>query len=111
MLWFLRGLRRGIVTTRYPRVVDDWARQLPSPPLFRSDLLTDELADRLVATCPSGALTRDDGRLRVDLARCTGCGRCVDGVTVEPSRTFELATRDRSALVKHVPIRGGRGDR
>ena len=31
-LWFLRGVRRGVVTTRYPTEVDSWTAQLPTPP-------------------------------------------------------------------------------
>jgi hypothetical protein len=78
--WFYRGLRRGIATTRYPNTVDGWARALPSPPAFHSARLTVQLVDRLIVECPGGA--------------------------VQPSGEFELATSDRSALVKRVPIRG-----
>ena len=107
--WFYRGLRRGIATTSYPKTVDAWARALPSPPAFHSARLTAELVDRLVAECPGGALSREQRELLVDIGRCSGCGRCVeigDGA-VQPSRDFELATSDRAALVKRVPI-GGR---
>ena len=34
-LWFARGLRRGVVTTRYPARPDDSAARLPTPPAFR----------------------------------------------------------------------------
>jgi len=108
MLWFLRGIRKGIVTTRYPAARDAWAEQLPSPPRFRSDLLTAELADRLAAACPAGALRHDGGDLVLDLGGCTGCGRCVevgDGA-VAASGEYELASRDRTALLKRIPIRG-----
>lgn len=57
--WFIRGLRRGVVTTRYPRVTDEWARALPSPPSFDPERLTEELADGLSRACPTGALLRD----------------------------------------------------
>jgi dissimilatory sulfite reductase (desulfoviridin) alpha/beta subunit len=105
MFWFLRGLRKGVVTTRYPAKVDGWARELPSPPAFRSDRLTTELADELVAICPSRALRRDDGALVLDLGACTGCGRCY-GDAARPSGEFELAARDRRALLKRIPIGG-----
>jgi hypothetical protein len=107
--WFYRGLRRGVVTTRYPKVLDDWAAELPSPPAFHSDLLTVELADRLVSVCDSHALSRTDHELAIDLGRCTGCGRCIersDGAA-QPSGQPLLATATRSALIKSVPIRGG----
>ena len=106
--WFYRGLRRGIATTRYPNTVDAWARALPSPPAFHSARLTVTLVDRLIVECPGGALSRDQHELLVDIGRCTGCGRCVEigGGAVQPSGEFELATSDRAALVKRVPIRG-----
>ena len=34
-LWFIRGLRRGVVTTRYPARPDASAASLPTPPAFR----------------------------------------------------------------------------
>ena len=105
MLWFLRGIRKGVVTTRYPARPDSSAHALPSPPAFHSDLLTTELADRLAAACP-GALTRDGSDLVLDLGACTGCGACIEigGDAAAPSGAFELATRDRDALVKRIPI-------
>jgi len=110
MLWFLRGLRKGVVTSHYPARPDPSTDGLPSPPAFRSDLLTAELADRLAAACPSGALRRDGADLVLDLGACTGCGRCneVGGRAVAPSGAFELAARDRTTLLKRIPIGAGR---
>jgi NAD-dependent dihydropyrimidine dehydrogenase PreA subunit len=112
-LWFLRGVRRGIVTTRYPARTDAWTADLPTPPAFRPALLTRSLADRLVSACPAGALTRDaltrDGsQLVIDLGACSGCQRCIEiaGDAAAPSGTWELAVHDRRALIKRVPIRG-----
>lgn len=109
MLWFLRGLRRGVVTTRYPAQIDAWTHSLPTPPEFHSTLLTSELADHLAAACPAGALTRDADALIVDLGSCTACGRCAEigRDAVEPSGTPLLAATDRDALRKRVAIRGG----
>jgi hypothetical protein len=107
--WFYRGLRRGIVTTRYPKAVDPWARALPSAPAFHSARLTRGLVDRLERECPARALRRENGELVVDLGRCTGCGRCREAGegAVRPSGEFLLAATDRAALVKRIPIRGG----
>ena len=101
-------MRRGIATTRYPKTIDSWALPLPSPPAFESARLTTGLVDRLARNCAAGALTRESHELVIDLGRCTGCGRCVelsDGAA-RPSGEFLLASADRGALVKRVPIRG-----
>jgi flavoprotein len=106
--WFARGLRRGVVTTRYPARSDGSAVFLPTPPAFRPRQLTRQLADRLVAVCPSVALRRQDDVLIFDVGACTGCGRCAEAApdAITPSGEFELATTARSALVKRIPIRG-----
>jgi ferredoxin-like protein FixX len=107
-LWFVRGLRRGVVTTRYPARPDDSAALLPTPPAFRARDLTGEAADRMVAVCPGTALSRRDDVLIFDVGACTACGRCAEAVpdAVAPSGEWELATTDRSALIKAIPIRG-----
>jgi ferredoxin len=109
-IWFFRGLRKGIATTRYPKEVDPWTRDLPTPPAFHSRRLTRELADRLARACPAGAISREGSELVVDLGRCTGCGRClqIGGDAVAPSGAFLLASADRPALIKRVAIRGDR---
>lgn len=109
MLWFLRGVRRRVVTTRYPRGRDPWSVGLPSPPAFDPRLLTPELAGKLVQICPSRALALADGGLTLDLGRCACCRRCLEegGDAVRPSGVFELAARERGSLVKQFPILGG----
>ncbi|HEY1699929.1 MAG TPA: hypothetical protein VGG75_09500 [Trebonia sp.] len=114
-LWFLRGLRRGIVTTRYPARPEPSAAYLPTPPAFRPDVLTAGTARRLAVICPSHALRFDagtgaagTGTLFFDVGACTCCGRCAaeapGAVTV--SGEWELATTGRSALIKTIPLRG-----
>ena len=108
-LWFLRGLRRGVITTRYPARADDSATALPTPPAFRPEALTRDLADRLAEVCPSRALTRSDDMLTFDVGACTACGRCRAEApgAVTASGAFELAATDRAHLVKRIPL-GGR---
>jgi hypothetical protein len=108
--WFYRGVRKGIATTRYPKTLDPWARGLPGAPAFHSSRLTVAIVDRLTRDCPAGALAREDHELVVDLGRCTGCGRCLElgHGAVRSSGEFLLATSDRRALIKRVPIRGDR---
>jgi len=112
-LWFIRGLRRGVVTTRYPARTEESARFLPTPPAFRPHVLTSQTADLLVAICPSGALRRggdagDGDVLRYDVGRCTACGRCAAAAphAVTSSGVWELAATDRSVLIKKIPIGG-----
>jgi ferredoxin-like protein FixX len=105
-LWFLRGLSRGVVTTRYPARPDASAVSLPTPPAFRALALNRELADRLVAICPSRALARERDELRFDVGACTACGRCQEEApgAVSASGVFELAATDRAHLVKKIPL-------
>jgi ferredoxin len=107
-LWFVRGLRRGVVTTRYPARPDGSAASLPTPPAFRPQQLTCKTADRMIAACPSRALRRPDDVLIFDVGACTACGRCarVAPHAVTPSGEFELAATARSALIKTIPILG-----
>ncbi len=107
-LWTLRGLRRGVVTTRYPARPDPSAPLLPTPPAFRPDALTPGLADRLVAVCPSRALGRDGDTLVFDVGACTACGRCRAEApgAVSASGEFELAATARAYLIKRIPLAG-----
>lgn len=107
-LWFARGLRRGVVTSRYPDQPDGSSVHLPTPPAFRPAALTGLVADELCAVCPSGALRRDGNVLIYDVGACTACGRCAEAApaAVVPSGEFELATSFRPALIKHIPLAG-----
>jgi ferredoxin-like protein FixX len=105
-LWFVRGLRRGVVTTRYPARPDSSAHLLPTPPAFRLDALTREIANQLVAICPSRALARDGDTLVFDVGACTACARCREHApdAATTSGVFELASAERAALVKRIPL-------
>ena len=112
-LWFIRGLRRGVVTTRYPARPEESAVFLPTPPAFRPRALTPVTACRLAGTCPSGALQVVTGErggdvLVFDVGRCTACGRCAAEAphAVTSSGAFELAATTRSVLIKTIPLRG-----
>lgn len=106
-LWFLRGVRRGVVTTRYPATrPDDWTHTLDGPPMFRPSMLTGHVVDALVEVCPSAALVHGEGELVYDLGACTACGRCAafaPDVVVRTSQ-LELATAERTQLIKRIPI-------
>jgi NAD-dependent dihydropyrimidine dehydrogenase PreA subunit len=105
-LWFARGLRRGVVTTRYPARPDPSAGSLPTPPAFWPSALTREVADGLVATCPSRALARDGETLVFDVGACTACGQCQQHApdSASTSGEFELAATARATLRKRIPL-------
>lgn len=69
----LRGLRDGVVTTRWPGKPDEYAGAWRGPVTVSPDATADAEAERL---CPTGAIEAIDG-LRIDQGRCILCGRCV----------------------------------
>jgi len=104
--WFLRGLGRRRVTTRYPAAPE------PAPSGFqgRVDVLrADGASPELEQTCPTGAITVGAGTtVSLDRGRCILCGACVRAA---PDRfafraTYETAHPKRSRLVEGA---GGEG--
>jgi Ni,Fe-hydrogenase III small subunit/ferredoxin len=96
--WILRGLTRGIVTTRYPRAPE------PVGAGFHSTIevlpAAGATAD-LERLCPTGAIRVTGGRPAVDASRCILCGLCVRQA---PDRfayaaVSETAVRRRAALI------------
>jgi len=84
-VWALRGLRDGVVTTRWPRRPDDYADTWRGPavvrpaavrPAEREPAAGIEAEAGVERLCPTGAIRRTD-RVRVDQGRCILCGRCV----------------------------------
>ena len=90
MPWITRGLRNGVVTSRWPRRSDDYFDTFsaavdidPDPPV-----LALETVDGIEQLCPTGAITLDRGangdrtsgphQVRLDRGRCILCGRCVE---------------------------------
>jgi hydrogenase-4 component B len=107
-LWLLRGLRRGVVTTRYPAAPDASAAHPPTPPTFRSGAIAADVADQLVAACPSRALRREGSALVFDVGACAVTSRCqeVAGWALSPSGEFELPAEPARAAAGAA---GGRG--
>jgi len=101
--WIARGLRTGIVTTRYPK------RPEHPPAGFRGrvDILeADHGMPHLEATCPTGAIhVNEDGRVSLDQGRCILCGLCVaaDPVRFAFAHGYETATRRRASLIAGEP--------
>lgn len=97
--WLVRGLRRGRITTRYPR-----GAEVP-PQGFRGHVEVLDVTNggtELAALCPTGAIAVDEQRrVSLDRGRCILCGECV---LADPERfrfapRYETAARSRTALV------------
>jgi Ni,Fe-hydrogenase III small subunit/ferredoxin len=77
-IWVLRGLRDGVVTTRWPARPDDYADTWRGPARPLSAAPDPDPDAALEALCPTGAITAErGGNVRVDQGRCILCGHCV----------------------------------
>lgn len=75
--WVIKGLRTGVNSTRYPRAGETAAGA--SPGLPAATKLSAELAQSVVARCPTAALELDPAGVNVNPRRCIHCFRCVRG--------------------------------
>jgi Ni,Fe-hydrogenase III small subunit/ferredoxin len=77
-MWALRGLRNGVLTTRWPGRPDEYAAATRGPATVRAGQGTSGSADDLARLCPTGAIAVGaSGDVRLDQGRCILCGRCV----------------------------------
>lgn len=99
MPWIPRGLREGIVTSRYPRRPDGYGEG------FRGAMVVHASDDPRVASaaesCPTDAISVAHGRPRLDRGRCILCGRCAElyPAVFQFEPNFETSTLSRGALV------------
>lgn len=80
MPWVLRGLRNGIITSRWPKRADDYFDQFPAAVAVIGDgSARGSLAAASAAAedCPTGAISVEP-QPRLDRGRCIVCGRCVE---------------------------------
>ena len=101
MPWVTRGLRNGVVTSRYPARPDRYAQNWRGGVAVKHGPTSTSGAE-LAEICPTGAIVaRPDGGPAVDRGRCVLCARCVaerpDVFGFDPS--FEVASLARPALV------------
>jgi Ni,Fe-hydrogenase III small subunit/ferredoxin len=73
--WVVRGLRDGVVTTRWPARPDPYASEWRGPATVRDPAAGG--ADGLERLCPTGAIATAGGSIRLDQGKCILCGRCV----------------------------------
>lgn len=78
MPWLFKGLRNGVVTSRWPKRADDYFDQFPALVGLTGNPDTGAPPRAVLAasTCPTAAISVDP-QLRLDRGRCILCGRCV----------------------------------
>lgn len=99
-MWALRGLRNGVVTTRWPGRRDGYADLVPGPARVLAQL--PDGAANLPELCPTRAITHSPGDgIRLDQGRCISCGRCIAArpEAFDWSRGPATASLTRAALV------------
>jgi Ni,Fe-hydrogenase III small subunit/ferredoxin len=74
-MWALRGLRNGVVTTKWPRRDDPYFDTWRGPATISEPATTD--GANLEGLCPTSAISTRDGQTILDQGRCIQCGRCV----------------------------------
>jgi Ni,Fe-hydrogenase III small subunit/ferredoxin len=77
--WVLRGLRDGVVTTRWPARGDPYASGWRGPATVVSSAAAAAAgADGVGTLCPTGAISvQPAAGVRLDQGKCILCGRCV----------------------------------
>jgi Ni,Fe-hydrogenase III small subunit len=88
--WFLRGVTRPRLTTRYPRQAEPPPAGFRARAMLPAEPIAGEAARELAAVCLPGALSVDrGGALELDEKRCIGCGLCAPALTMDGG--YELA--------------------
>lgn len=101
-MWIFRGLRDGVVTSRWPRRPDPYFDTWRGP----ASVTAESPAD-VAALCPVSAIGRaPGGRLLLDQGRCVQCGRCVDAEpgTFAWAEGSAVATADRTTLTVSAQV-------
>lgn len=102
--WIWRGIRTGVLTTRYPARLDHLSPGYRGFPAIDEALCRDGACAAAAAICPTQALAAAPQGLQLDLGRCIQCGLCAD-VCPEAIRmvpAFEVAAQRRSDLILDV---------
>jgi Ni,Fe-hydrogenase III small subunit/ferredoxin len=101
MPWIPRGLRDGIVTTRYPRRPDGYGIDFQGTIAVLGAQSNSRDLQEAAGQCPTNAITVTPKDVQLDRGRCILCGRCVGlapGVfQFDPS--FENSVLHRTQLV------------
>jgi Ni,Fe-hydrogenase III small subunit/ferredoxin len=96
----LARFRQGHRTAPHPTVAPALSDRFRGLPVLTPELCR-EGCRACIDACPTGAITADDGRLRLDLGRCLFCSDCQDACptgAVTMSRDHRLAASRRDDL-------------
>ncbi|GAC1350019.1 MAG: hypothetical protein NVSMB27_28570 [Ktedonobacteraceae bacterium] len=112
--WVRKGLRTGVLTTRYPAAHEHMPEGFRGKPVLDAERCLDgEGCKACVQVCLPGALSLDEvvhgaastgdetPRLTLDYARCIMCGLCVTACPEDALRMvgdYELAASNREDL-------------
>jgi Ni,Fe-hydrogenase III small subunit/ferredoxin len=104
MPWIPRGMRDGIVTSRYPRHVDGYSSNFEGTVVVNSAGTTESQLQVVARACPTQAISLEGGLPSLDRGNCILCGRCTQLLpeVFQFSPNFETSTASRSLLV--VPV-------
>jgi len=99
MPWVLRGLRKGVVTTRYPARPDPYADEFRGAVAVRGSAV--QFGQHLADVCPTGAIAEQAGEVQLDRGLCILCGGCVAAFpgVFSWATGSDTARLDRPALV------------
>lgn len=92
--WIGKGLKTGIVTTKYPDIMDNNPGVTPGFPVIKNEDIN--IAD----SCPAGAIDKNGSS--VNKEKCIHCFRCAtkNAKTVSFDNSFQWAKiRDKSCIV------------
>ncbi len=106
MPWITRGLRHGVVTSRYPRRADGYGGDFSGSIAVTREVIDATRMARCVAQCPTGAITVGPDGPAVDRGSCIHCGRCVEAApeVFSYSPGVETARTRRATLVVPTPL-------
>ena len=95
--------RQGHRTIEYPKGTVVLPERFRGAPEFNDQITCSIGCNACESVCPTGALTRSEGKLSIDLGKCLFCNSCVDACT--PGRIrftceHRLAARTRQDLIR-----------
>jgi len=99
MPWIPRGLRDGIVTSRYPHRPDGYGEGFRGTVVVHPGREGDHRVAAIAEACPTGAISIEAGQPRLDRGRCILCGRCTEmypqAFRFDPGFESSAVRRDR----------------